>query len=255
MRSATGSNRLDGNDVVRKRIADDLSVDDPRRARIVDRVLHDRPAEGIGPEHATGQRRAEVAVPVGVGRHRGARAGRVRPVAEHFQVGEEECLVPPVVEPGDDDGTAAAEPEVVLAAERPRAGKRSMGVERLVGHVVVEAAVQVVGPRLGGEVEDAAQHLTVLGREVGGLHRELADGLDRRGGYRARPDRVVRAGDVLPFEVDLERAPWSAVHAGAFVGPRHARRQGDESQPVADRSHVAAASAEIQRQLVDPIAR
>ncbi len=114
--------------------------------------------------------------------------------------------------------------------------------------------MQLVGPRLGGEVEHASEHLTVLGREVCRLHRELADGLDRRGGHRARPDRVVRAGDVLAFEVDLEGAARGAVDAGAFVGPGHARRQGDESQPVADRSHIAAAAAEIQRQLVDPIA-
>ena len=59
-----------------------------------------------------------------------AGAGRVRPVAEHFQVGEEERLVPPEVESGDVDGTAGAEPEIVLAAERERASERTMGVER-----------------------------------------------------------------------------------------------------------------------------
>ena len=101
--SARGNQRLDlqrdrieqlaRNHVVRERIADDLPVDDPRRARIVDRVLHDRPAERIGAEHASGQRRAEVAVAIGLGRHRRANAWRVRPVAEDFQVGEEERLV------------------------------------------------------------------------------------------------------------------------------------------------------------------
>ena len=63
--SGAGNQRLDPqrdrveqarrDDVVGKRIADDLPVDHPCGARVVDRVLHDRPAQRIGSEHAAGQ--------------------------------------------------------------------------------------------------------------------------------------------------------------------------------------------------------
>ena len=114
--------------------------------------------------------------------------------------------------------------------------------------------MQLVRARLGREVEEAAEHLAVLGREVRRLHRELADRLDRRGGHGARPHGVVRARDVLPFQIDLEAAARRAVHARALVGAGDAGRKHDEAEPAADRADVSAAAAEVQRKRVDPIA-
>jgi hypothetical protein len=65
---------LDRNPVVGKRIANDLSVDHARGARIVNRVFHDRPAEGIGAEDAAGERAAEVATAIRHRRQRRAHA-------------------------------------------------------------------------------------------------------------------------------------------------------------------------------------
>src|SRR5205814_1780467 len=95
-----------------------------------------------------------------------------------FEVDEEERLVLAVIKLGNVDRTAERAAGIGLAIAIAAAGlEETMRVEhRLIGHVIVEAAVHLIGAALGGEVEHAAEAAGVLRGEVAGLQRELADG-------------------------------------------------------------------------------
>src|SRR5205823_13383645 len=94
-----------------------------------------------------------------------------------FPVDVEECLVMPVIQPWNSYGAAGTSAEIVLVSRRPQqvtvaaVGERNTYVQVLVGEVVVQAAVILVGAAAHGEVKHAAANLPVLGGEVTGLHR------------------------------------------------------------------------------------
>src|SRR5262249_26830284 len=99
-----------------------------------------------------------------------------------------------------------------------------------------------------------AEHLAELGREVVSLDGELTDRLDRGGGHRAGPDRVVGRGDILSLEIDLEGTAWRAIDirslGRSLIRHRNSGRKLNEAQPSADRVR----RAEIQRHSVEELA-
>ena len=130
--------------------------------------------------------------------------------------------------------------------------ERHAGVQRLVGHVVVGAAVKLIGSAAGREVEQAAGDQAILGREVRRLQAELLDGFDGRLRFVRNP-RVEAARGLLTFEEDAESAGRIAVHLDRVpAGDGRARGQLHERERIAD---GAGADREIDRQGVDGVAR
>ncbi len=129
------------------------------------------------------------------------------------------------------------------------------GVEHFVGPLFVRGTVKLVGAALGGEVVQAAHHLAEFRGKIRGLDGELGDGFNRGRRHGAGPGGVVVAGGILAFEINLEIAAGQTVHFGVGRSSRHARREIGEAQPVADAAAGRAAAAEVDREVVDFLAR
>ena len=249
------------NHVVRKRIADDLPVDDPRRPRIVDRVLHDRPAERVGRQHTPRQRLAEIAIPHPVGRHRLEQPAARLDLAELLEAVEEERAIAPLIHAGDGDRAAEAAAEVVAAVWRLHQLSRAVirkgdaGAEFFVHVVLEQAAAERVRARLGRQVEDAAGDLAVLRGEVARVNGHLFERLDR-GLHLVDANHQAMVVRFHAFDANLERIDRRAADLErAVAGNVAAGNQRDEGVRIADgRRRLISARAEIQRQRIEVFA-
>src|SRR5262249_31625190 len=153
------------NDVAHKRRAADSAARRGFRARIVDYVFEDGRAQGIGSQIAIRQGSAEIAGSICRRRHGAELTEGDGLVVELFQVEKEEGFASAVVNLGNVYRSAKRAARVGLAvAFTPVRLKDAVGVKHgLVGHVVVETAVGLVGSALGSEVEHCAQTAAVLG--------------------------------------------------------------------------------------------
>ena len=151
--SATGSRQLAGNHIVREGVSNDLPVDDPCRAWIVNRVLHDRSTQRIGGEHTSGQRFAEVAVPHPFGGHRLKQSGSCLDLPELLEGVKEERPVASLVNAGNRHRPAEAGAEIVSAVRwldqlsGSVIGKRNARAEFFVHVIFEQAAAQRVACR------------------------------------------------------------------------------------------------------------
>ena len=141
-----------GNDVVRERIAHRNAVHHPRRLRIENLALHDRPSQRVRADLVPRQQGTEVPALERIDRRRIAEArDRARADARVVDVDEEVGLVAAVVA-GEADRTAERKAEVVVAdrglVDAALLGEDGVLVHRVVGHVLVDAAAERVRARL-----------------------------------------------------------------------------------------------------------
>ena len=162
-------------DIARKRIANDETVDCTGGPRIVDHILEHGITERVRADLPAGQRCREVAPAERFRRDRGQTDEVRRNVAVHLVVEEEKGSIAAVVELGKDDWTTKVGSEIMAAELRPgiRPGgstRESNGcVELLVREVIVQRSVQLIGAGTSGEVEETTTGLS----EFGGLVRCL----------------------------------------------------------------------------------
>ena len=174
-----------GDDVARERIAHGNVVHRPRRLRIEDLPLQDRPSQRVRANLVARQQRAEVAGLERIGGRRIAEAGDgARADARVVDVHEKVRLVAAVVA-GQADRTAEREAEVVVADRRlldsAPLGEYRVLVERVVGHVLVHAAAERVGARLARVLDETAAGVPVLSGVGRRDDLHFLDGLERRG--------------------------------------------------------------------------
>ena len=200
--------------VARIGIAYRYAVDEASRRRIENLAGENRPPERIGADLVASQQRAEVA---GLERVRRRRVAEPRKHAgaepRVIEVGEEERLVVPVVQLRDHNRTAKRGAVIVVAQRRLADGEEALRVERVVGKVPVAAAVECVGARLGGVLDEAAAGVAILRRVARGDDLDL---LHRVHGRRALLALLVPAGvpERRAIEEILGRHRLAAVDAG-----------------------------------------
>ena len=131
------------------------------------------------------------------------------PVAEPFVGGEEERLVPAVVELRQVDRTSKREPEIVLLEDGSALGEKAARIGGVVAHELEDVAMYVVASRLGGEGNDP-HGAAVFGLHSRALHAELGDCV-----HRNRADRRA-LGLVLGRAAGDRRAVHAHLPSGAL---------------------------------------
>ena len=166
-----------------------------------------------------------------------------------FKIAEEEDLAAAVEDLGKDDGTTEGEAELVALEGRLRllgSVEEVLGVELLVAEELEGGAVEVVGPGLEVDVDDAAHGAAVLGGVGVGLDLELLDGvdggLDHLAAALGAGELVGVVVDAVDHEVvlgDLHAAGAEAAVAAAAGGLDGAgREQGELVVLAAVEGHV-----------------
>ena len=171
---------LGRNDVVGVRIPVTDSIDNSFRGGVVNHVFEDRASQPVGGHLAAGERFAEIAPSIRQCRHRNREVADLG-LAELFKIDEEECLIVTVIDLRQHRTTETETPIVSPFAVPhrmpvPIVGKRPARVKRFVDEIVVNAPMELVGPRPHGHVEQTTARLAVFSREVAGLDRDLLDG-------------------------------------------------------------------------------
>ncbi len=228
------------NDVARIRIADGNSIDQPRARRVEDLAGQNGTAEGVH-AHLRAQQRAEVAPTERVDRRRVSVAGQdAGTQLEPVEVHKEERLVFSAVDFGNGYRSACRESKRVTPDLGDGRGEKAPGIQRIIGNVLIPAAMKFVGSGPGGVLDRTPGGMTQLGRVLrfGDLH--LTDTLHRRSALVAvLVPRSITKGNAI--EVVLRGEGLTAVDARAELAAAEHR--------IAIRPHGRVAGLDLQQRL------
>ena len=124
-------------------------------------------------------------------------------VAASLVVEEPEDLVFAIQHVRDENRAPGREAEEVLVIGGNGLGNAIQVIEEIVGvqivvaHVLPQVAVQAVGARFDGRIDDAAGGVAEFGVEIAALQREFLDGVRRRN------DGGIGPGVVAAIELDV----------------------------------------------------
>ena len=238
------ASHIAGDDIAGERVAYGDAVHQACGRRIKDLPLEDRPPESIGADLATSKQRAEVALLEGIDGRSIAEAGEnAGAELQIVQIEEEERLVTPVVNLRDVYRTSRCESERITSLLRRLRRKKPSGIEGIVGKVLVETAMKILGTGLGGVLNGPAARVAVLSRVArsGDLH--FAHALD---GRRALVTLVVAGGITEGHAIE------EVLHGGVLATVQARLELAAAEHGVAVGLHWVVAWLQLQQRLGEP---